>query len=325
MNIFAPPKLRQGDHIRIISPSSSVARIGGFHANLSAKVRLERMGYTVSFSDNYLANDEFGSASIAERVDDLHKAFADPNVKAILATIGGFNSNELLPYLDYEFIKANPKIICGYSDTTAVLTAIFAKTGMITYMGASYSSFKMDELQDYQSAMWTQALTQSQYELIPSDKWSSDLWFLPDCTRQFFDTRWQVYTEGRASGRLIGGNLSTFCLLNGTPYAPKVDTLGDYVIMLEMAEGYDIMDFARQLTAVLQTYLDPKAVLFGRVPTDVGMTDGLLRAIFDKHPILGRVPVMYDMDFAHTQPLFTVGIGSNVVVDTQQKLIKVFE
>ena len=132
MNIFAPPKLRQGDHIRIISPSSSVASIGGFDANVSAKVRLESMGYTVSFSNNYLANDEFGSASITERVDDLHQAFVDPSIKAILASIGGFNSNELLPHLDYELIKANPKIICGYSDTTAILTAIFAKTGMIT-------------------------------------------------------------------------------------------------------------------------------------------------------------------------------------------------
>ena len=316
MNIFAPPKLRQGDHIRIISPSSSVASIGGFDANVSAKVRLESMGYTLSFSNNYLANDEFGSASITERVDDLHQAFTDPSIKAILASIGGFNSNELLPHLDYELIKANPKIICGYSDTTAILTAIFAKTGMITYMGASYSSFKMNELQEYQSVMWTQALTQSRYELTPSDKWSSDLWFLPKCTRQFFDTQWHVCTEGQASGRLIGGNLSTFCLLNGTSYAPRVYMIGDYVMMLEMAEGYDVMDFARQLTAVLQAYPNPKAVLFGRIPTNVGMTDDLLRAIFDKHPILGRVPVVYDMDFAHTQPLFTVGIGSNVVVDT---------
>lgn len=317
MQIFAPPKLQTGDHIRIVSPSSSVARIGGFEANLSAKERLEDMGYQVSFSDNYLINDEFGSASIKERVDDLHQAFADKSVKAILATIGGFNSNELLPYLDYELIKANPKIVCGYSDTTALLTAIFTKTGMITYMGASYSSFKMHELQDYQSAMWQTALSQSTYRLVPSDEWSSDLWFLPECKRKFFDTQWKIYTGGQASGRLIGGNLCTFGLLNGTPFAPDVGEFGNYVLMLEVAEGYGVMDVARQLTAVLQNYPEPQAVLFGRFPLDVGMTDELLRAVFAKHPILQRVPVIYDMDFAHTQPLFTVGIGSMVLVDTQ--------
>lgn len=317
MTIFAPPKLKIGDHIRIVSPSSAVAHIGGFDANLSAKARLERMGFIVSFSSNYLACDEFGSSSIDERVADLHEAFLDHGVQAILATIGGFNSNELLPYLDYDMIQNHPKIICGYSDTTAVLTAIFAKTGMITYMGASYSSFKMNELQDYQSTMWLSAMTNNYYTLSPSDKWSSDLWFLPDCERKFFDTNWKIYTHGVATGRLIGGNLSTFCLLHGTPFAPNVANLGDYVIMIEIAESYTVMDFARQLTAVLQNYPKPVAVLIGRIPTDIGMTDELLRAIFAKHPILGCVPVIYDMDFAHTQPLFTVGIGSLVSVDTK--------
>lgn len=152
-------KLQQGDHIRIVSPSSSVARIGGFDANLPAKTALENLGFRVSFSKNYLANDMLGSASIDERVADLHDAFADPSVDAILATIGGFNANELLPYLDYQLIANNPKIICGYSDTTAILNAIFAKTGIKTYMGANYAGFKMRQLQEYQTKMWLQAMT----------------------------------------------------------------------------------------------------------------------------------------------------------------------
>jgi microcin C7 resistance protein, putative len=76
-------------------------------------------------------------------VADIHAAFADESVDAILATIGGFNCNELLPYLDFELIARNPKIFCGYSDTTALLSAIYSKTGMKTYMGPSYSSFKI--------------------------------------------------------------------------------------------------------------------------------------------------------------------------------------
>ena len=105
-------------------------RLGGFEANISAKETLEKLGFNLSFSEHYFENDIFFSASIDSRVSDLHQAFADESVHAILATIGGSNSNELLPYLDYDLIQQHPKIICGYSDTTAILNAIFAKTGM---------------------------------------------------------------------------------------------------------------------------------------------------------------------------------------------------
>lgn len=130
-------------HIRVLSPSDSIERIGGFEANLSAKERLEKLDFTVTFSEHYQEYDLLNSASISSRVADLHAAFADPSVDVILATIGGSNSNELLPYLDYDLIAKNPKIICGYSDTTALLNAIYAKTGLVTYMGPSYSSFKI--------------------------------------------------------------------------------------------------------------------------------------------------------------------------------------
>ena len=135
-------KLKKGDHIRVVSPSSSIQSIGGFEANLVAKETLEELGFDLSFSSNYFERDLFDSASIASRVEDLHEAFADESVDAILATIGGYNSNELLPYLNYDLIAQNPKIFCGYSDTTALLNAIYAKTSMQTYMGPSYSSFQ---------------------------------------------------------------------------------------------------------------------------------------------------------------------------------------
>ena len=102
-------KLTPGMHIRVVSPSSSIEHIGGFEANLAATERLEKLGFTVSFSEHYLENDMLGSASIESRVADIHAAFADESVDAILATIGGFNCNELLPYLDFELIAKNPK------------------------------------------------------------------------------------------------------------------------------------------------------------------------------------------------------------------------
>ena len=313
-------KLKKGDHIRVISPSLSIQAIGGFNANVSAKEKLEELGFDVSFSSNYFEHDLFDSASIASRVEDLHEAFLDSSVDAVLATIGGFNCNELLPYLDYDLIAQNPKIFCGYSDTTALLNAIYAKTGMQTYMGPSYSSFKMKEGQEYQSQSWLNAVTQDDYDLVPSKEWSSDPWYDPTKPRHFMPTEWKVYNAGSASGTIIGGNLSTFGLLRGTPYAPQEE---NYILFMEEAEEDDYIEFARHLAALLQAYPNPQAVIIGRFPKECEMTEEILLAILDKHPLLKTIPVLYDADFAHTQPLFTITIGAQATLDTDEMVIHV--
>ncbi|HEM3561145.1 TPA: LD-carboxypeptidase [Streptococcus suis] len=307
-------RLKKGDHIRVVSPSSSIERIGGFEANVAAKKKLEALGFRLSFSEHYFENDIFDSAPIASRVEDLEAAFADETVDAILATIGGYNSNELLPYLDYDLIAQNPKIFCGYSDTTALLNAIYTKTGIQTYMGPSYSSFKMKAGQAYQTESWLKAVTQDSYELTPSSEWSSDAWYLPDAPRTFYPTEWKVYNPGQATGIAIGGNISTLNLLTGTEFAPRPDR---YVLFLEEAEDDDYLIITRHLTALLQAYPNPQAVVFGRFPKETKMTEEILLTIFDKHPILKKVPVLYDLDFAHTQPLFTITIGGQVELDTK--------
>lgn len=311
--------LVKGNHIRIVSPSSSIERLGGFEANLAAKEKLEELGFNLSFSEHYFENDIFFSSSIESRVADLEAAFADQSVDAVMTTIGGFNCNELLPYLNYDLIARHPKIFCGYSDTTALLNGIYAKTGMPTYMGPSYSSFKMIQGQEYQSKMWLNAVTQNAYELVPSPEWSSNAWYDPSLPRSFFPTEWKVYNHGKASGTAIGGNISTLNLLTGTDYAPKPEK---YVLFLEEAEDDNYLIILRHLTAILQAYPNPQAVIFGRFPKETEMTHEILMAIFDKHPILKQVPVMYDLDFAHTQPLFTITIGGEVTIDTQKQSIQ---
>ncbi|MGQ7319826.1 S66 family peptidase [Streptococcus suis] len=307
-------RLKKGDHIRVVSPSSSIESIGGFEANVAAKKKLEALGFRLSFSEHYFENDIFDSAPIASRVADLEAAFANETVDAVLTTIGGFNCNELLPYLDFDLIAQNPKIFCGYSDTTALLNAIYAKTDMQTYMGPAYSSFKMEQGQQYQTTSWLNAVTQDTYHLTPSLEWSSDAWYLPNAPRTFYPTEWKVYNPGQASGIAIGGNISTLNLLTGTEFAPRPDK---YVLFLEEAEDDDYLIIARHLTALLQTYPNPQAVVFGRFPKETKLTEEILLTILDKHPILKKVPVLYDLDFAHTQPLFTITIGGQVEIDTK--------
>ncbi|OLS26566.1 MAG: Microcin C7 self-immunity protein MccF [Candidatus Heimdallarchaeota archaeon LC_3] len=109
-----------------------------------------------------MENDIFYSCKIKSRVADLHSAFVDPNVKGILTVIGGFYSNQLLRYIDYNIIKENPKIICGYSDITALNNAIYTKTGLMTYIGPHFSTFGMVKGIDYIEEYFKKCLFQNE-------------------------------------------------------------------------------------------------------------------------------------------------------------------
>lgn len=158
--MLIPARLKQNDEIRIIAPSRTLDCVGGFAANQIAQEKLTQMGFKVTFG-NYVSGLTLdGTNSISERIDDIHAAFSDPNVKAIQTVIGGFTSNELLPYLDFDLIANNPKIICGFSDFTALANAITAKTGLVTYYGPAYITLKMlDKAGVYQDNNFLQALT----------------------------------------------------------------------------------------------------------------------------------------------------------------------
>ena len=134
------PKLQKGDEIRIIAPSRSLAIVRDEIFN-KALFSLNNQGFHVTFSKHSREIDDWNSSSIQSRVDDIHEAFLDNNVKAILTAIGGFNVNQILEHIDYEIIRQHPKILCGYSDITALLNAVYAKTGLITYHGAHFSTF----------------------------------------------------------------------------------------------------------------------------------------------------------------------------------------
>lgn len=317
-----PAKLKQGDEIRVVAPSRSLSILSE-EGIVLAKQRLEAFGFKVTFGKYVETSDLQHSSPISERVADLHDGFADQNVKAILTVIGGFNSNELLPYLDYELIQANPKILCGYSDITALTNAITAKCGFITYSGPHFSSFQMTELQAYQSSSFRRCLMQEEpYELLPSSYWSDDAWFLDQEKRVYHETNWQIYNHGTALGTLYGGNLCTLNLLQGTAYMPDVE---GSILFIEDDELTTPETFARDLSSLLQATNNLKGLLIGRFQEVSQMTEEQLHFILDKHPELKRIPVYYDLDFGHTQPLLTLPIGGMIAFNTTLSTLKLIE
>lgn len=284
---------------------------------------MTELGFIVTYAEHTNEEDVLGSSSILSRVKDLHEAFLDPEVKGILTAIGGFNSNELLPYIDFELIKRHPKVLCGYSDITALCNAITTKTGLLTYVGPHFSSFQMDELQDYQTENFELAtMKEEAFDVRASKSWSQDEWYLPQPKRELHRNQWKVYSQSTpVTGICYGGNLGTFQLLFGTPFLPELE---QSILFVENAEENDYHDFARGLASLLQVVRHPKALLIGRFPKETDMTEERLLAILGKYPLLKEIPVIYDMNFGHTQPIFTIPIGDRVTVDTTTKQLTFF-
>ncbi len=173
-----PEKLKVGDEVRVIAPAQSLGIISKENRKIANK-RFEDMGLKLSFGKHVEEIDMFNSSSIESRVEDFNESFADKNVKMVLPVIGGFNSNQLLRYIDWENVKNNPKIFCGCSDITALNNAIYAKTGLVNYSGPVYSSFGMKKYFEYTLEYFKKALFFNEpFEVKPSKEFTDDKWYM---------------------------------------------------------------------------------------------------------------------------------------------------
>ena len=183
--MIIPRKLRKGDEVRVIAPARSLSIIEKNQRNIAIK-NLEKLGLKVTFSKHGEEKDEFLSSSIQSRVEDLRAAFEDKSVKGMLTVIGGFNSNQLLRYLDYTLIKKNPKILCGYSDITALQNAFLRKAGLVTYSGPHFSTLGMIKGNEYTLEYFKKCvMEESPFEVRSSEEWSDDEWYKDQENRIF--------------------------------------------------------------------------------------------------------------------------------------------
>ncbi|TCZ79895.1 LD-carboxypeptidase [Paenibacillus albiflavus] len=317
------PKLQAGDEIRVISPSRSMS-ITAPYQRVLAQERLEALGFKVTFGKHVLETDDFASSSIASRIEDLHDAFLDPNVKGILTTIGGFNCNQLLNYIDYDMIANNPKRLCGYSDITALNNAILAKTGLISYSGPHFSTLGMLHGNEYTIEYFEKLMMQEgELNIAPPSHWSDDQWYRDQENRIFVPNEGPyVINEGEASGTIIGGNQCTFNLLHGTAYMPS---LAGTILFVEDDSIVSPVDFDRDLQSILHQpgFDQVKGLVIGRFQRDSEMTRSLLTQIIHSKRELAGIPVVADVEFGHTTPRITIPIGGQASIkafDGQVKL-----
>lgn len=322
MKKIYPTKLKIGDEVRVVAASRSLAIISNKLRKI-AKGKFSDMGLSLSFGKHLEEQDEFVSSSVKSRIEDLHDAFRDKNVKAIITVIGGFNSNQLLRYLDWDLIKNNPKIFCGFSDITALNNAIYAKTGLISYSGPHYSTFGQELYFNYTLEYFKKCLfSDDSFEIIPTEHWSDDPWYKNQKERNLIKNNgFLVINEGKASGTILGANLGTLNLLQGTEYFPN---LKDSILFLEDDEESLPHTFDRDLQSLihLPSFCGVKGIVIGRFQKASQITNGLLVKIIKTKKELDELPVIANVDFGHTDPKITFPIGGEVSLIVKDKNIR---
>ncbi len=313
-----PPKLRSGDTVRVVAPSLSLAALGTPHYDVIER-RFAELGLTVTFGEHVRDRDLFDSSSVDSRVADLHTAFADPEVAGVLTVIGGFSSNQLLPHLDWDLIAANPKVFCGYSDITALQAAMLARAGLVTYSGPHWSTFGMERHFDYTLQAFLNCLFEAgTLTISPAPEWTDDAWYADQRDRHPASNEgWWVLGEGTASGRVVGGNLCTLNLLQGTPYFPSLD---DTVLFLEDDYESAPHHFDRNLVSLLQQpgFAGVRGLVLGRFQRRSGMSRPLLAQLVTTKPELADLPIIANVDFGHTSPMITFPIGGEVELTAER-------
>lgn len=290
-------KLKLGDEVRVIAPSRNLTEVRQ-DVHHHAVDFWSKEGFDLTFSKNCREIGKFHSSSIASRVEDIHEAFCDPNVKMIITCLGGFNANQLLRHLDYDLIAKHPKILCGFSDITALLNAIYAKTGLITYHGPHYGTFAFDKETEYTRKAFFDCIMNSEPITVSPSKTAA---------------KYYTIREGSCEGTVIGGNLCTLNLLQGTPYMPDIK---NKVLFLEddnIMGDYFCYEFDRNLESLMQIDGSDtvKGIVFGRFDDSCGMTvETISDIIRDKIPT--NIPVVFGADFGHVLPNITFPIGGTV-------------
>jgi len=305
-----PDKLKRGDTVGIICPSSA---IDGELPFMLAQETFEALGFNVKWGKH--AHERLGhlAGNDKGKLDDLHGMFRDEQVKAIVCMRGGSGAARLLDKIDYKLIKRNPKIFLGYSDITALHAAIQSKTGLITFHGpvgtSSWPSFVANQFE----SLFFKGLPPV-YE-NPLDK-GDDL--IP---RQ---NRIQTIRSGIAKGKLLGGNLTVLTTISGSSYYPD---FSDSILFLEdvSEEPYRVERMLCQLK-LNGTLQKIKGFIFGKC-TDCSPDGGYGSLTLDE--ILGDyikpldIPAYQGALIGHIREQFILPVGAQVTMDAGKGIFSV--
>jgi muramoyltetrapeptide carboxypeptidase len=319
MKILKPSALKEGDTLGIVTCSTPMTACGPETIE-RAYQRLRDHGFSWIEASNCRKTHGHAAGTIRERAREIHDFFKNPKVHGILNFWGGYQSHQLLEYLDYDLISRNPKAFIGYSDTTALQTGIFSKTGLITFSGPAGITFGKPTLPDFTWRHFDQVLINPEVplKLSASKEYSDNSWYLEPDKKMNFEPNpgWKIYRRGKGRGRIIGGNIGTMLLLAGTDYWPN---LRGKILLVEEDESESSKTIDRMFTQLRQmgVYDQIAGMVVGRFHRNVKFNENdSLEMILDDALKGYKFPVITGVDFGHTDPLITFPIGIRCHMDT---------
>lgn len=299
--LLRPPRLRPGATIGLVAPAG---RLDSARQVEDTREQLDRMGFLTKVGEHVLERHGYLAGTDEDRASDIMEMFRDREVDAILALRGGWGCARILPLLDYDEIRANPKALIGYSDITALLLAIYAKSGLVTFHGpVGRSTWNTRTVDAFRSV------------LVRGDKLHLDAVEDGEGRRSRRDPIRPI-RAGIAEGPLVGGNLSVVSALIGTPYMPD---LADHVVFFEEVRE-QLYRVDRLLTQFMLagSFDKSAAVVFGqcsRCTTGDAGRGGLTWLLRDHLHALGK-PAWTGAPIGHVSPVYTLPIGIPVITDS---------
>lgn len=207
-----------------------------------------------------------------------------------------------------------------FSDITALSNAIYSKTGLVTYYGPHFSSFGMIHGFDYTLKYFKEMLTESKEVMIESsNEWSDDPWYKNQENREFIkNDGMKVINHGKSEGKIIGGNLCTLNLLQGTEYMPNEDNIILFLEDDDIVKNEFVREFDRDLQSLIHSMRGKniKGLVIGRAEKEANMTENKWMEIIETKKELKNIPVIINANFGHTTPIFTFPIGGYASIDT---------
>jgi len=311
--LIKPRRLRPGDTIGLINPSGAIFERAPYDVAIES---LQAMGFKVREAPNLRARYGHLAGSDRQRADDVNAMFADDSVHGILAMTGGSGGNRILPLVDYALVRRKPKFLGGFSDLTALITAVHARTGLVTFhspLGASeWNEFSIRHLRG------TVVDGEAMLLANPKDK---------DDNIVSKANRTATLRGGRARGPILGGNLAVLTSMAGSPYWPQWD--GAILFIEDVNEWIyrvDRMVSTLALAGVLERVAGVVIGAFTKCEPGDGFGALTLDEVWDDHFVKPlKVPVYTGAMIGHIKRKFTIPIGLPVEMDADAGTIRYLE
>lgn len=324
--------LRPGDCIGVFSASSPISATVPVRYD-RGKNYLKAHGFSVADGMLRGKQDFYRSGSIRDRAEEFNRLLHDDRIKVLMAAIGGNNTNAILPYIDYDYLKQHPKILIGYSDTTALLLAVHARTGLVTFYGPALAS-SFGELPPYVDETFAHFVRMLSGDLpvpytfpMPAT-WTEEYldWATQDRAKTPQPNRWVCVRSGRCRGRLIGGNLNTMEGFFGTPYMPEIRS-GDILLLEDSLKDACTIERSFALLKLAGVFDRVGGIVLGK--HEKFDDNGTGRTPWDiLLEVLGpdsRLPILAQFDCCHTHPMLTLPLGCEMELDAAAGTLRLLE